>query len=624
MLNQLENKDYEIFIADDDNRNFLQKWYRAYSNDRLLKNRPYRCLGNTALDKFWQVSRDNYDVIIPLKSKSDWKRTAKRTITRDKANGFIGKLTRRLIYPQIFAQNKNQQIDNDASRILKIILEWWERRAKALRIFIDAVTTCVIEGTVHVQQHVINGREEREIVENDEIFVPNFKQADIQKQSHLIRAHITSYEEAKMIFGDNDNWKHVLPGGADNWGIKGQLFKDYDLGMIEEDEVLVIYCWEHTGYDNKGKPKAKLFNVLISGVPMYATDNTQNLKHNLYPISKTIFERFSRLFYWGNSLPNKVRHDQAFLDAFRTILLNKAILNLLPTLLNKSGEYVDESSIYPGNIITTQMAKGDIFKIEGIGDPVTQGDIAVEQLVKSDIDDGTAAPVSLGSEGAGGRTLGEIQLQVAKSQEILEIFGKMVAFLVEDMAEQSLSNICQFEIKKNIDKLVDNNEILFKKALEIPKQRLSSGDIGTMALNFVPPEQHPSSMDIAKEEFKAKESGNPKEIIYIDPSYLDELDKLIYVSANPVEKPSNAMEQLLTTERYKTVYLNNPNIDQKEATRMVIEANGDDESRLLVKEQLPPEMAGLGQQLAPGRMASPTTRAKQSLLPKQNLASQMV
>ena len=457
MLNEIELKDIKHPDFDDETKKWILNWYKAWAEDNVIKKQSYRHLGRTTLSSFWQIGRDNYDVIIPIKGKGDWKRTAKRTITRDKANGFISKLVKRLIKPQVLAQNKNQEIDIQASKLFRILLEWWERKSKGARVYIDAVHTAVVDGTVHVFQLVEFGKEIREIVPNEEIFIPNFYQPDIQKQTHLIRANITTYDEAKLIWGDKDNWKFVLPGTSDKWNVDDSYFSDLETAINSNDEVLIIYLWVHGGYNKDGTPKPKKYNVLINGIPMFDVENEQNLAHNLYPLSKTVFEKFSQVgFYWGNSLPNKIRHDQSYLDAYRTILLNKAILNLGRPLFNKGQEHLDEDVIVPFKITPTQLGKDDIFTIEGIGDPITQGDLALETTVERQMNEGSITPLALGQEGGRQATLGEIQIKDARQAELMELFGHLISFLIEDMGTQSLSNIIQFEIKRNVKALVNN------------------------------------------------------------------------------------------------------------------------------------------------------------------------
>ena len=614
MLNEPKIGEKEPYIPDVKVKDYLQKWYKAFLEDSILKDKYFRKLGHTTLAKFWTTGDDNYDVIVPVRAKNDWKRSAKRTITRDKADGFISKLVKKIIAPQVIAQNKNQEIDLEASRIFGILLEWWERITKGVRVYIDAIHTAVVQGTVHIGQPVRNGREQREIWPNKEIYVPNFKQPDLQKQSHFIRSHITSYEEAKLIFGDNERWKYVQPGTPDGWAIEDEYYNNYDTSIIEEDEVLIVYLWEHMGYDENDKPKQKKFNVLIQGINMHDIDNEQNLQHHLYPCSKTVFAKFAdAIWYWGNSLPNKVKEDQKYLDAFRTILLNKALINLIKPLMNKGGEHIDDDVIVPGKITLTQTNKEDIYVIDGIADPITSNDIAIEQLVEREVDEGTQPPTSLGQSTKGQNTLGEIQLKDARANELLENFGKLASFLVEDIGEQSLSNIIQFEIKKNIQKLVEGSEMLFQKTIEITNQVLRGGEMGIASLNFTPEEQHPDPNEIAKKEFDfKKKTGKRKDINYIDPEYFEELDKFVYIIGNPVDKPNKVVGNILALQRYKEVYFNNPNINQKEATRTVIRANDDDEDKLLVDQAPAPQE----QQSPSGGVTPMTTRLKQSATPQ--------
>lgn len=617
MLNIKQLEKIKPYLPNPEIRQEISQWYNAFSKCRNLKSQSYRYLGNISLENFWQIGNDNYDVIMPVKSKSDWKRQAKMTITRDKANGFISKLAKQLIFPQIIAQNNNQEIDYIVSRIFRTLLEWWEYLSKGIRVFIDAVHKCVIEGTIHVQIDVLNGKEIKTVIPNSEIYIPNFYQPDIQKQAYVLRVQTTTWEEAKMYYGDNSKWDYVMPGSAQLWTIQDSDFKkNVNVRGLKEDEVQIIHCWEHGGYDNKGNPKPKKYKVLINGVKMDLPDELP-FKHNLYNLAKTVFEKFSdESFYWGNSLPNKIKYDQSYGDAFKTIILNKAILNLLKPLMNKSGEYIDEDVAVPGKVTPTQAEKDDIYVIDGIADPISVSDINVlNSLILQPIDEGTQAPQSMGQSGnEGAKTLGEIELRDYRSAELLEIFGKMMSFLVEDMAEISVSNIIQFMIKSDIEKVVDtsNADILFKKTINVPNTSLSGGQKGVMSINFTPKKQQPSGFDLLRQEMKYSErTGQKTEIIHIDPDYINDFKFFFKILANPVQQQSQAMEQMLALEKYNTIYRNNPIIDQTEAVRTVIKINGDDEDKLIISQPAP-----MPQQQPGGRITPMTTRLKQSVLPK--------
>lgn len=614
MLNEIPIEERKQWTPTDEERKYVLKWMKALQEDQLLKQRSYRCLGNTTLANFWQISHDNYNVVLPVKDKGDWKMQAKRTITRDKVNGFISKMIKQIVVAAVISQNKNQEIDNTIGKILKVLLEWWERRSKSNREFVRMVKKMIVEGTAHIYQPVVNGYECKEVFRNEEVFVPDFYETDVQKQSHFIRAHYVKYESAKLQFGDLANFKYVMPGAFHSWIVDD--LKDFDSGFDKDDQVLVQYNWEHTGYDDKGKPKVKLFNIQINGVPMYAVDNEQNLKHNLYPITKIIFENFADIdFYWGNSLPNKVKENQKYGDAFRTIILNKAILNLLPALINNGTDHFDADIIVPAKITPSQTTKDQIFPVPGTDKPITNSDLNIEAMVDKEIDEGSQPPVSLGQDAGGSNTLGEIRLKDFRAAELLETLGWAIKFAVEDMATQTLSNLLQFETRRGVEAKVDGAELLFEKKIEVADQVLNNSEIGTMSINFMPKEQHPLPMSILKDEYDLKKKGKKKQIMYVDPAYLDELDNFVYVSANPVNQPSEDLDRLITLDNYQKVYKGNPNINQKEALRAVVRKNGDDEDKLLIDTptpQIEPNSGSQGDLVTP----SPLESLNKSMIPQ--------
>ncbi len=376
-----------------------------------------------------------------------------------------------------------------------------------------------------------------------------------------------------------------------------------------------MYIWEHGGFDKKGNPKPKLYNVLINGVVMEKLDNKLVYKHNRYNLAKSIFERTSDTqFYWGNSMPNKIRQHQEYKDAWRSIVLNKAILNLLPPLLNKSGENFDDA-IVPGKIIPTNSEKGDVFKIEGVGEPITASDLNIDAMIDREVDQGTSAPQSAGLAGQEAKTtLGELQMREARASELMELFGQAISNLAEDLAELSIPNIIQFMLKDNVSRIVDGGKLLSKKNIQIPEQKLEGGEIGTMDLTFMASEQQPSSREVLeKEEKEFEDTGVRKEMIFIDPKIINDYKFFFYTSANPATKPSEATERLIAVENYTQVYFNNPLIDQREALRTIIRVNKDDETRLLLKNQPLPEMQP---QSASAGLTSPSTKLKQSVKPK--------
>src|SRR3990167_1472659 len=106
---QSSGKTLEVYNPTDEEKDLLLKIYQNVENDLLLKNQSYELLNNRTLTQFWDDCNKDYNLYIPPARSDEWVKMYRRPITRDKANTFIAQLTKGLIYPEIIAQNKEQQ-----------------------------------------------------------------------------------------------------------------------------------------------------------------------------------------------------------------------------------------------------------------------------------------------------------------------------------------------------------------------------------------------------------------------------------------------------------------------------------------------------------------------------------
>jgi len=595
--NQIPNN-FPAYSPDENERKLLLQIYNDLQQDQQLKNHSHPILSNRTLKDFWDQSNIDYTQFVEGENTDDdWFREYPSGITRDKANTFISNLVQKMILPNVFAQNTMQFIDRIISRVLRILLGWAIKNDgkptnSGHSKFVRATHKCVIEGTMH-RLIAINGDKNHEttIIPNEEVFIPNLWQPDIQKQGHFIwfQENLT-YEEAKAEFGDLPNFKYVVPGRIHDYLSETPYLKDYIGSIIDEKRVHIIRAW----YPVPGskKPK-KYFVVIINGVLMFPYDNKDAYRHGLYPISKWIFELLDSHFYWGNSLPNKMRHDKKWADAYRTIIMNKGKLAMLPPMFAEDGLNVD-GEVYEPAKITSITGKADQLKeVPGVK-PITQGEVALLDVIQKSGDEASASPVASGMPSREQRTLGEVQMQDTAATRLMSLFGLMLAFGVEQEAYQILRNIIQFFPRKKINELSKVN---------IPNQQLSSGKMGTMEIIFEnvmslsPEERLVRSKEILLEEMKSKKRGEAREIKYIDPSYAENLELFTETVANPVERRSAEMERYLAVATYRELYFQNPGINQSVALRRTVRAvDPDAEEELIIEEpqvpQLPPGMEG--------------------------------
>ena len=594
-----KNEDEQNQILSSEENAFVLTVYRDYFRDRAIKEDSYDILGGRTLQQFWDRSNWDYNVLVDDNDTNDPVVPYATTISRDKANTFIGNLTISLVYPSITAQNQNQEIDHVVSGVGRPILEYSYDNDGAPsenghKKTVRAVHKMVIEGTNHVQDDWIDGKLFSQLVPNEQVFIPNFWQPDIQLQAHVMRVQDdVTFREAEREFGDLPNWKYVKAGFINTLDVQDPAFKTELEGLVSEDVVQIIRIWydipkkefKRLGIPKKQK-RAKLFNVVINGVLMFKTTNLSPYKHGLYPLTKGIFEHFSKAeFYWGNSMPNKAKEDKKWLDGWKTLIRHKAKLSAIPPLLTFNGSLVDEDVYVPGR--NTQAPAGmkaeDIAVVPGINTKgVEQGDIAIMNMAKSEIDEGNLSPQAAGGEGKS-QTAREAIIREQNEQKILGAFGLQVSFFLQSRAFPILKMAFQFMPRKKIKKLV------------IPDQKLEEGKQGNLEIVFEKPEAMTgkellqASRDIRQEEFKAEKEGRPKKIVKINPEYLNNLDLYVKQIADPRPIPTGALRELRAREKW-AMYSSAPAIfNVLAAARKLVRESGDDESEMINKQPQTPQ-----------------------------------
>lgn len=596
MLPELLAK-YQTFTPSTEEQKFLTKNYTDFEVDRQLKEEGQPNLSNRSLQTFWNDSDKDYLQYL-LEDSDDWMKEYPSGMTRDKANIFISNLIRKPIIAQVFAQNKNQMVDRIVSKTLKGLLEYAilndgrpdsSGHEKQARVTHKQVT----EGTCHKLITINEDKDiETEVMPNEEIFIPTFFQPNLQKLSHFMRVQQNvDYEEAKMEFGSLDRFKSVVPGSE--WMYSNPSMKASQ-GRTKTNKVTIIRCWYPVPKNKlpNGVKRQKYYNVIIQGIPMFPVENKDIFRHGYFPIVKYIFEILDEGYYWGNSIGNKMRFDKKFASALRTLIIAAEKLDIMPPQVAEEGLTVDADMYVPGKT-TSITGKAEQIKRLMERRPVTQGDVALLDMISKSGDEASASPVSGGQPSRESKTLGEVQLQEANAAKLMESFGLMTAFGVEREAYLILKTLIQFYPRKKIDEL---------SRISVPNQSLSNGRTGTMEIVFgstlgmTEDEINKKAQEMKLEEIKAGKRGENKELAMIDPSYAENLSLFAYVVGNPIDRKSDAMTQYLAIQKYN-LYRADMNINQPENTRRMIRAFDDDEDALMLEQPMMPQGEEVGAQM---------------------------
>jgi len=612
----------EQYLPNDKERDFIEKVWQDFNDLYQLKTEPLDILGGGTLQSFWDRSNYDYNVLTEQGDENDPVVQYSSGISRDQSDVFIGQLVNQLVYPSVVAQNQDQKIDRIMGKVGRAILEWLYNNdgypsESGHQKLVRAIQKKVIEGTVHILDTITKDGLESELAPNEELFIPNFWQPDIQKQGQVMRVKLNvTYDEVESMFGDRPNWKYVHPFRYDSFFVERPEFKDSFEGILDDDYMQVLYVYRRASkkeldiLKEKGKVKSNckracFYNVVINDVPMYDIDNILPYNDGYYPISKGIFAFFSKPeFYWGNSLPNKIKEDKGYLDAWKTLLRYKAKLNILKPLISKNGELIDEEIVMPAKI--TPIPDGvEVQTIDGIGEPVNQSDMLMVQMAEKEIERGSKAPQTQIDPDTKARSA---VIMEANAKVLLNNFALQIIFL--------LSARTYLIMTRAFEKLPRN---IIKK-IAVPDQMLNDGKIGTLEVIF---ERLPKKdmkemgkdalfeyLDMSKklrdEEKMSAKNGDPKNIIKVDPEYARTLNLYIKFEAGTNAFGKDELQKA-QFNRNVQLYLSRPDLfNTKKVARKFVQYNKDDED--LINDQAQPMQIpqqvpqGAGSQLEAGQV----------------------
>lgn len=595
------------FDPDERTRQFLTQISKEFSDDRDIKNQGIALLSYRTMQQIWDEALSDYNVLVPPKRKGDWIVPYASALTQDAVNKWWATLTQDWIFPEITAVNKQNEISRTIGRAMAALLKQAKRTdgypsENGYLKFSRQTLGGLISGTFHTFVDVYKGRNITSIIPNEEVYVPNFYEPNVQKQGHFIWVQEgVTYDELRMIFGGLENWKYVSPGQMSKWnsGVT-PLFRNFDNGIVQSDRCQVLRRWAPVPDDElkKGMEQDKYFNIIIQGIPMFDPENRSPFRHGFYPVVHGKASDWEPNFYWGKGIPHLMREDKKMHDKFKMVVLNKSILNLVPPIVALNGINVTQDAIRPAQITKLKGDINAIQKIPGVAEAVTNADLGIIQNLKTAVGESSADTNPAGTNPKSAR---HAQQQTAEAQLMMQPIGKMLSFAVEAEAWLMCQNIIQFYPQNKIKKIV------------VPDQTLRNGKRGNMEVQFekIKPMDQQGLLDrsesLMKQQNDAMEEKEPKEIIVLNQDVLDQIDLYIEVTANPVERQSIAMEQAKTLQNAQ-FYMSAPNSNKDEVLRMVARANNDNED-LIVQQPPPP---------APSQSGSPPNGPPNAMAPNQN------
>ena len=504
-----------------------------------------------------------------------WRSNAIRPIVRNKCISITAHATSQLIFPKVFSYNGQSEVQEDAARVMRDLIEWSADQSHYPDTSLYATISAVVNpasitytefGEVYRNVKHEQDDDGKWIVEKmldedlsgfkdtpvpvDEIYIENFYENDIQKQGWLIWRRVIGYDLASTKYGDRPNWKYIKPGVQILYNDLNQTFYEaYDYNMRTESCEEIIYY-------NK---KMDLKLVIVNGVLLTDADNPNPRNDKLYPFVKFFYESVDegKCFY-GKSLAFKLQSDANIINTLYPMIIDGTYLSVFPPMVNFGSETIGSDVIIPGGV--TQLSDQN-SKLEPI--VVSQNiKMGMDTLMKVEesVSESSEEPVMQGQQGSADTTAYEISRLEQNSNTVLGLFLKMIASYVKQYGRLRVGDILQYLTILDADKITDDVELVYKTFMVKGSSKSQSKKIEFT--NELP--DSPMTQDELlkhSNKIKSQEDNLGMEIAKVNPTLFRDLCYQLVVSPDVMHPRSDDLERAMKLELYDRA-IQNPRADQ--------------------------------------------------------------
>ena len=442
---------------------------------------------------------------------------------------------------------KTNELDNDDEKkvlrqyeLLKqgtvFVEELWDEKKKKQKVM-KGKFKGKIDVTWETKIKDAFARPTRNIVPGVNVYLGDITKYNISEQPFVFTVDVMPYEEAKLIFGEWDRWKHVskelrtFQDLQQNYPTQWRL-----LDSTENNQVEIVR------YQDKWNNE---FAVIINGVLMTPVGLPLPWGYEDYNIAQQNLEPIKSHFAYGKSMVFRIRNKVAILDEMMKLVVLKTQKSFMPPYLNLTGKILSKRVFMPGKINHGIQPNTLVPVNEKESQGVTVAELnAIEKLQES-IDVETVSPIFQGQQARGNPTATEIIEVQRQAKQLLGlvIFGAM-------MLEWKLEWL---RLKNNLanwfnpeDTVVDEmREEIRNKFRQVSVNRPIDGE-GRGIRMVVPTEEQFSPKAIMDaEDAASEEQGQPVRFLFLNPEEVKSSQLTWQIVVTPRERRTSETQKLL-------------------------------------------------------------------------------
>lgn len=594
------------FLPTEEERARTAQVLKDYQYSSELMNKTWPEFNDRSLVTEMNVNQKAFNSYVPPLSddpNDSWRAQTVRPITRNKLISIAAHITTRILYPNIFAQNEQDEEDRDAAEVMRDLIEWVIENSNYELSFLQAVISALVDPAVilearyaevmrtvkrmttdknddgtykykieEIVDEVLSGFQSN-VIPCNHLLIANIYEPNIQKQRFLIKKRYIDYNEAVQIYGDYKNFKHVKVGVISAYDDTTKTF--YDVRDEESKSYLVLETvYYHRTLD--------LEIPFLNGIIMGGSDAPLRREDKMYPFAKTGYEPLNNgQFFYYKSCANKLGSDQSIVDTLYNLIIDGSFMALMPPMAIFGGEDHNSAVMIPG---ASSSFSDPNTKIESLAPKIDlRGGMEALGMVERSMSESSQDSIRGGNAQGGERTAREIILLDKNAQTALGLFGKMIGFMVEDFGRLIIGDILQHMTVAQVDEIT--NETKYRKFLLA--DRIVGGRKVTKQLQFDQsllntPEMNDEEMMTQSYDLLSQEGGldADKKIYKINPKLFRDYKYKCRVNADELIPKTKEIEKALKLEAFDRLIPLAGIVDQKAVTRdflldQFVPGNGD-------------------------------------------------
>ncbi len=539
--------------------------------------RPYEEFNDKSLIERMNIDQKRFNTYQEAGSDDPdeaWKSNAVRPIVRNKAISIAAHTTGALLFPQIYAQNKNDEEDKDAGIVMRDLMEWAAYEGNYEKTFLFGVISGIVNPAVvisteysevwrtikeineqggwkskQVLDEVLSGFNDN-VVPLDELYIADPYENDIQKQGYLIRRRTIEFSIAEKKYADRDNFrKYVRPGRQTIFDEASDTFYD------EWDENLQDRLVEELIYSNRA---GDLQIPVVNGIMLDDPDQPNPRDDKLYPYAKSGYELIDEgKFFYYKSMVFKTSPDAQIIDEAYRMIIDGAFYDRMPAMAIFGNEVINSAIVIPGGVTSFgEKSRAEKIDTGGQSAPLER----TLDRMEGSVDESTASPRQAGQETKGDQTAQEVRRLEQNARTMLGLFGKMIGFLVRDWGVLKIGDIIQFMTVADVQNITTEAGVLKFRNFVLPNKMID-GKIKSKKIVF------DMNLPDSVTEKEKKEMGfklleeeggldSKVRIAKVNPALFRQLKFLIKIIPELKTPESDTINKLLDLETYDRAMLN--------------------------------------------------------------------